>query len=528
MIRSLSTSAIALTLGAAPAFADLSPQQVWDSLEQYYADFGYQMTVGSRDQAGEALTITDIVLTPAAADPATQMTITIPKIEMHPTGDANVRVMIGGDVVIDSTTPIPDAEPVEFDATISMPDNELIASGTPEDMRLDLTYPAIIMEALIGNGRSEDGGTPLTLSFTDVKGHQQMVSGDEGGVTYDLTANALDLALSATESHVDEGAQARKVQVESRIDGLALSGQMALPTDQIMDPQALHTALASGMAFDGKLSMAAIQGTMDYEGMGPTGVVEKGSASFAGEQGELTTAMSQDGLSYSGTAKAVTTEWTQSDLPFPLSYTVADVMGKLQLPVMQSDQPQPFTLSYSLGGLTIADAIWDMFDPQKTLPRDPASLSIDLQGNALVQKDLLDPALAEEMPGMSEPQPTENGQPAATPEVAIEDIPFLPKDLTINKIALDAVGATADVTGELTFGDDPNQPVGSLQGSFAGINGLLEKLGGMGVLPQEQMMGVRMMLAMFARPVEGTDDQMQTTIEFREGGSIFANGQQVK
>ena len=37
-----------------------------------------------------------------------------------------------------------------------------------------------------------------------------------------------------------------------------------------------------------------------------------------------------------------------------------------------------------------------------------------------------------------------------------------------------------------------------------------------------------MMLAMFARPSDSDPETMTTEIEFREGGSIFANGQQVK
>lgn len=42
------------------------------------------------------------------------------------------------------------------------------------------------------------------------------------------------------------------------------------------------------------------------------------------------------------------------------------------------------------------------------------------------------------------------------------------------------------------------------------------------------MMGMRMMLAMFAKPDEANPDRLTSEIEFREGGRIFANGQQVK
>ena len=55
-----------------------------------------------------------------------------------------------------------------------------------------------------------------------------------------------------------------------------------------------------------------------------------------------------------------------------------------------------------------------------------------------------------------------------------------------------------------------------------------DKLVAMGLVPQEQMMGMRMMMAMFAKPAEGNPDQLNSEIEFREGGQIFANGQQVK
>jgi hypothetical protein len=523
MIRSLATSAIALIAGAAPVLADLTPAQVWDSVEQYYSEFGYQVSVGSRDETGNALTVTDIVLKPAVAQPGAEMSVTIPRIEMHQTGDAKVRMIIDGDVVIDSTTPVPDADPVVFDATISMPGNELIASGTPEDMLLDLTYPTIKLSANFDDVQSAEGGAPLTAEFSDVKGHQQIVGGAEPGVTYDLTSATLDLRFDALESAVEEGQQRRAVKVSSRVEGLAMSGQVALPAGQTMDPQAMHTALAAGMAFDGKMSMATIKGDLDYKGISPTAEAENGAASFTSEDGQLAMAMSADGMTYGGSAKNVSTSWTQSDLPFPLSYEVADLSGSIQVPLMQSEDLQPFALTYKLGGLTLADAIWNMFDPQTTMPRDPASLTIDLQGQALVQKDLLDPALAEEISAVTPPD-TAEGAPA----VPVEDMPLLPKELTINKIALDAIGARADVSGKLNFGEDPSKAFGTLEGSFTGINGLIERLGTMGVLPQQQMMAVRMMLAMFAKTDPGNDDQMHTKLELREDGSIFANGQQVK
>src|SRR5690606_35730837 len=107
-------------------------------------------------------------------------------------------------------------------------------------------------------------------------------------------------------------------------------------------------------------------------------------------------------------------------------------------------------------------------------------------------------------------------------------VPFEPRSLKINEVVLQAVGADANLTGDLTFADLEQPPVGVIEGDFKGINALLDKLVAMGIVPQDQLMGARMMLAMFGQPAEGDPDHLQTKIEFADAGSIFASGQQVE
>ncbi len=71
-------------------------------------------------------------------------------------------------------------------------------------------------------------------------------------------------------------------------------------------------------------------------------------------------------------------------------------------------------------------------------------------------------------------------------------------------------------------------PVGTIHAEYQGVNTLVDSLGEMGLIPQDQLGMVRMMLAMFAKPVAGEPDRMTTELEFREGGAVFANGQQIK
>jgi len=62
---------------------------------------------------------------------------------------------------------------------------------------------------------------------------------------------------------------------------------------------------------------------------------------------------------------------------------------------------------------------------------------------------------------------------------------------------------------------------------LSGGNGLLDKLVGMGLVQEEQAMGARMMIGLFARP-GGGEDTLQSTIELKEDGSVLANGQRIR
>ena len=55
----------------------------------------------------------------------------------------------------------------------------------------------------------------------------------------------------------------------------------------------------------------------------------------------------------------------------------------------------------------------------------------------------------------------------------------------------------------------------------------MDKLVAMGLLPQDQAMGARMMLGLFARPGEG-EDTLVSKIEVSGDGAISANGQRLQ
>ena len=70
------------------------------------------------------------------------------------------------------------------------------------------------------------------------------------------------------------------------------------------------------------------------------------------------------------------------------------------------------------------------------------------------------------------------------------------------------------------------RPEGKITVGIKGANQLVDNLIALGLLSEDNAMGFRMGLAMFARPGAGPDE-LTSEIEFKEGG-LFANGQRLQ
>jgi hypothetical protein len=178
------------------------------------------------------------------------------------------------------------------------------------------------------------------------------------------------------------------------------------------------------------------------------------------------------------------------------------------MPIGVSEESGDVGLGLRLVGLSISDDIWSMFDPMGALPRDPATLILDIAGRANWLVDVFDPALADEQ--MMEP-------------------PGEVQSVTLNELRLSAVGALLTGTGAFEFdnsGPVP-QPAGTVNLRLEGANALIDRLVQMGMLPEDQAMGARMMLGLFARPGDGPDT-LVSEITVQPDGAVLANGQRIR
>lgn len=518
------SSAIALVALASPVFADVTPTQVWDAWVDYYEASGYKVTEGSREEAGETLSLKGVVLSLAAPEGESLVSINVPDMELTSTGDGKVRTTMAESSDITFEFKDEDDKNVKIAATYSMKDAEIITSGDLGNMTHDSTVGEMIVE--LKSATTEEGEMPLPVKFRaeDLKTVQTIVDGDI--INVDMTASAGKMDATGDLQGLGENKEG-KFAFNMVFDNYDTAGKFSMPKGvNWEDPEASLAAIAK-VAFDGKATVGA--GSFDfsiYDKDDTDGTVTdlKGKVEFGGF--DIAALFTKAGLSYQGSSDKIAVEFASSDLPFPVNYGMDQASFDVQMPLAKSEEAQPFKLAYSIGGLTIGDQIWDLFDAGKKLPRDPASLDVDVTGLVKIAVDIFDPKAMEiDTTGDVDA----DGDMAALDDLDVEE-PFVPVELTINKFAIDAAGAKVDASGALTFPEDGlvEEPIGKVTTKIEGANGLIDKLVEMGLIPQDQSAGIRMMLAMFAKPTSEGADSLISEMEFKEGGQVFANGQQVK
>ncbi|MEL6312074.1 MAG: DUF2125 domain-containing protein, partial [Pseudomonadota bacterium] len=178
-----------------------------------------------------------------------------------------------------------------------------------------------------------------------------------------------------------------------------------------------------------------------------------------------------------------------SEIPLPrVTGSLGEWTTNVGLPLTPSDTAEPFDMRVVLGDLELGEEIWSMVDPAGALPRDPATLVLDLVGSVKLLISLFD----EE-------------------QLATTDMPGELESLTVNEMLLRLAGAELTGTGAFTFDNARTAfngfpaPDGSMNLQVVGANGLIDRLVQMGLIQEQQVMMARMMIGMLAIPGDGPD-----------------------
>ncbi|SNR32595.1 DUF2125 domain-containing protein [Puniceibacterium sediminis] len=501
----MSCSAIGAFMLAAPVSADITPQQVWDDLEAYMSGFGYAVS-GAEQASGDALTISDFVLSMDLPEGEGNFSFAADKIVLTQMDDGSVSVVFPAEMPITLTARPEDAKPVDMVVNYTQNGLDMVVSGTPGDMVYDYnadTLGMVLSELVVDGAPLSRDMARFDVTMNDVEGKSTITLGDMrevsqvmsmGSVAYDFAFNNPDGAGNGLFS--------------GRMADLSIDGSVKVPLE--IDPEDPAAMLAQGFAFDGAFAHSG--GSMQF------GVTEAGkttSGQTSTESSNFRMAMSSEAMTYDVSSLGVTLDMKTPDFPFPVSAKMAENRTNLTLPMAAADEPQDMAIGMTLGGFTMSDVLWNLFDPARTLPRDPATISVDLVGTVTPFVNMFDPeavALLEQTGG----------------------VPGELNTLTLKELIVEAVGARLTGTGDFSFDnsdlvtfDGMPAPDGSVSFSLTGGNALIDRLIAMGVLKEQDAMGARMMMSMFSVPGDG-EDSLKSDIVVKGNGQILANGQRIR
>lgn len=504
--RRSAVSAVALVAGlaAGPALAEVTAQQVWDDWKGQMGMYGEDaITIGSETYEGGVLTVTDLGITVDGEEGGTA-TGTLPQLVLTENGDGTVTVTMSEEYAFNISNPA-DAEAgteaSEVAIALRHTGLEMTVSGEPGALTYDLSAARYALELDSVTEAGVEVPAEGLVAFNDVSGSYTSTTGETRDVTYDLTAASMDLLLDITNS--EDGSQA---MISGKVNDVATQAMMTMPLDPATAPEQM---MMNGLSFDGGYTTAG--GSYMFEFTDPESGPTSGSFTTGGSS--LDVAASKDSMAYSATATDVALEATSAAMPMPISLSLAEYGINVEMPLSKTDAPAPWALGVNLSGLALNEEVWAMFDPQAMLPHDPATVRLALTGTANVLFDAMDPAQAEAM--AASPMPV---------EVTSVDL----SDLTIAFGGAEVTGTgafTLDNTDTTTFPGMP-KPTGAVDLQLNGVNGLIDTLVSMGLLPEEQVMGARMMLGMFTTSVG--EDQLTSRIEVTADGQLLANGQRLQ
>ncbi|SFR55484.1 hypothetical protein SAMN04488005_2844 [Yoonia tamlensis] len=485
----------ALVAGGA-AHADVTAQEVWDSWKEQMGMFAEtDIIIESEEMSGDTLVVSGLSVTAQSPEISTNYSID----EIRFTED-------GGSVVVTMSESYPITMTPEGGVVITLEainaGLELVVSGDADAMTYEMSADSISigLKDIVDGGMTFTGDAVITLN--DLAGNYTTTKTDLLTVGYDMSIASMDLLVDIQIP----GGEGEYVTGGGKITGMNMLATVAMPLDaDFEDPEMLF---ANGFAIDGGYTVEGADYIFDVNADGDqiAGSITMGTTQFA-------IAANSAAVAYDVSAKDVAVAATGSEVPFPIELSFAEYGIGIEMPLGKSDKPENFRASISLVDMAINEMIWSMIDAGGVLPHDPATLQIALSGTAQPMINMMNPA----------------EQATLSPG----NLPFELNTLSLDTLNVSVAGAAVTGAGDFTFDPTDTQtfaplprPEGEVAIKVNGLNQLIDNLIAMGLVPEEQVMGPRMMIGMFAQTTG--EDQLETALEVNGEGHVLVNGQRVK
>ncbi len=497
--------AFAMSLLAPAAYADLSAQEVWADWRDYMESAGYDVS-GDESASDGTLTVNDVTMSMEMPDAPGRVAFSMSSVQFTEDGDGGVKITLPDTIPMQLAGQNEEGE--DFTATVDyvLTAGSMTASGTPENTRYVFRATNVAMD--LASATLEGEPLPpemvrMNLKLDNVTSVTEMKQGDMRGYSQSMEADKL-----AYDVFFDDPDSAEDGAIKGELRGLQFSGDGMIP--DTMDSENLNAMLAQGFAFDGTFTY--LSGSTSITAQSEESRLNMQSSSRGGE---VAMAVSGDNLRYDISQKGTTLNIASNDLPVPVTLDMENASFRLDIPVAKSDEVQDFAMSMKLSDFSMSEIVWALFDEGGKLPRDPASIALDISGKAKVLFDYMNPKVAEKL--------EESDQPPGELHA-----------LKINDLLVSMFGATLTGGGAFTFDNSDTEtfdgmprPEGEADLKLVGANALLDTLIESEIISKDDAMGARMMLGMFAVP--GPDeDTLTSTIRIDDKGQVMANGQRLR
>ncbi|MDQ7079692.1 MAG: DUF2125 domain-containing protein [Paracoccaceae bacterium] len=506
-------AAIAVSASVAvPAYADLTAQQAWDAASRFYKTAGYKIVIGQKTASDGVLTLNNVTMTQEMPNGLGQIRITFDWLKAKEVDGGTVEITMAPTIGINAKTNGEEGpygrKPGSYRAHLLMTGFRTLVSGNPDDISIDSTVPqaVLVMDELSPNGHS----VPVKSNFVIKDFSSQYAYQPPADGKLEHSNGTTSIASITGDFRVDNPNAPEFVSVAASLADLSYGFTAAMPDFAKYDPGDRMFGLSllkDGMSVEasgiiGKTSISVVtslrSGNSDYY--------------LASADTRLGLALSKERLRYDISAGNLKINVQSPDLPVPDFKLALDKLSvDVLLPFAQKSAPADFKVDFAARGLSASDSLWAMFDPNKVLSHDPITVAVSLSGKVMVLMDMMDKRALMQANGP----------------------PWVPTAINLDELTISALGVL--LTGKGSFKGDLGSgktmdglpvPVGSVNLDLKGAFGLIDKLIGMGLVQSDQAMGIKGMLAAFARPVD--EDHFASKIEVTEDGAVLANGQRIR
>ncbi|MDV7145164.1 DUF2125 domain-containing protein [Tropicimonas sp. TH_r6] len=477
----------------------LTAQEAWEKWQTAAASYGQEMTNDGEQTMDGKLTIRGVALN-SDVDGMT-VAVKIDEVSFAEQDDGSVAVTLSDSfpLTVNGTDP-ESGEKVDAVVTVAQPGMTMTASDA--DGGTAFSYDAPSLSVSLTELKVDDVAIPMqiTVALNDTLGNYAVKA--EAGSPMESSFEAAGIVV---DIDVSDPEGPGKLSVDATIDGIT-STSFASGLDSA-ETEDMAKMLADGFAVEGKAEYGPVSFAFDFDESGETA---KANGSLTG--GGIDFGLNADGMRYDVGYEGLDVAVSGSEIPFPqVTVKAAAAATRVMLPVLQTESAEPFAFRTALEGLELGEEIWSLFDPAAVLPRDPATLIVDLAGTGRWTLDIFDEEamLAVESSGET---------PGELETVELKELM-----LSVGGAELSGTGAfKIDNTDMETFGGVP-RPEGTANVRLVGGNGLLDNLTKMGLVPEDQVMMVRMMTGMFAKPGPG-QDELLSEITVDGNGQLLING----